>query len=201
MNNRDIQVSMTCPMPGITKEMIDWWFWWHVQENERYQLWVPGEHYKIGYAKKDASYFNSKIQPAFQENIQYPVERIGKQKMPLIIEFVTPESFGFSKDQMEQNDVATIICGHVGIFKGLVSHTEMAHIFFRRDNGLFLVSRFWIGKRLKNPLLRKMILTSETARGMAEHCCVEYRNLANKLPLIYKEWKGENKLILLEDKQ
>ena len=22
-------VSMTCPMPGVTAEMINWWMWWH----------------------------------------------------------------------------------------------------------------------------------------------------------------------------
>lgn len=37
-------VSMICPMPGITAEMIEWWFWWHCQEDLRYQVWFPGEH-------------------------------------------------------------------------------------------------------------------------------------------------------------
>lgn len=50
-------VAMYCPMPGVTKEMIDWWFWWHPQENKRYKLWYPGEHYKNSYGKKDKSYF------------------------------------------------------------------------------------------------------------------------------------------------
>lgn len=31
-------VAMYCPMPGINKEMIDWWFWWHPQNDIRYQL-------------------------------------------------------------------------------------------------------------------------------------------------------------------
>lgn len=188
MGNGDFQVSMICPMPNVTKEMIDWWFWWHPQEDERYQLWFPGEHYKTGYAKKSAAYFESREMPEFQENIQYPVERIGTRKIPLMIDFISPEEFGFSKVLMEKCNVATIVCGHVGACRGLVSHTEMAHIFFQRENGLFLVSRFWIGKRLKNPLLRKRILTFSTAKGMAVHCCVEYRNLADKLPLLYEEW-------------
>ena len=37
-------VSMVCPMPGITREMIDWWFWWHTQDSLRYQVWFPGSH-------------------------------------------------------------------------------------------------------------------------------------------------------------
>ena len=35
-------VAMICPMPGITKEMIDWWFWWHCQDNLRLTDTGPG---------------------------------------------------------------------------------------------------------------------------------------------------------------
>ena len=69
---------------------------------------------------------------------------------------------------------------------GLVNHTEMAHIFKQTEDGLFLISRFWLGATLKNPLLRKEILTDGTAKGMAAHCCVEYRNLAQILPELYR---------------
>lgn len=191
MPNGDWLVSMVCPMPNATKEVVDWWFWWHPQENVRYKLWYPGEHYAVGYSRKDKSYFNQDRVPEFKANTQYPVERIGKMVMPLSIEFVDPEDFGFSKEDMKKSKVATIVCGHVGAMYGLVKHTEMAHVFFEREEGgLFMISRFWIGKRLKNPLLRKVILTGETAKGMAEHCCVEYRNFAERIPALYKEVNG-----------
>ncbi len=182
-------VSMTCPMPAITPEMIEWWFWWHPQADERYQAWFPGEHYGISYAKKDRAYFRQASRPAFRSNTQFPVERIGNMKMPLRIDFVDPEAFGFCKDRMEKNDIPLIVCGHVGAFRGLIRHTEMAHIFKETEDGLLLISRFWIGKTLKNPLLRKLILTEETAGAMAEHCCLEYRNLAEILPALYAEEK------------
>ena len=180
-------VSMVCPMPGITKEMIDWWFWWHAQDDLRYQIWFPGSHSGNGYARKDRTYFNQKTQPAFQPNSQFPVEEIGGSKMPLRIDFVTPEQFGFSREAMEQGNIATIVCGHVGAFRGLIPHTEMAHIFRQAEDGLFMCSRFWLGKTM-NPLLRKLIMTENMARGMAEHCCVEYRNLAEILPGLYQTY-------------
>ena len=107
--------------------------------------------------------------------------------MPLRIDFVTPEQFGFSPEIMQDNHVATVVCGHVGAFRGLIYHTEMSHIYFEREDGLFMVGRFWIGRLLKNGLLRKALLTEDTAKGMATHCCIEYRNLANKLPMLYRE--------------
>ena len=36
---------------------------------------------------------------------------------------------------------------------------------------------------------RKLIITDNMARGMAEHCCIEYRNLCEILPMLYDEYK------------
>lgn len=180
-------VSMVCPMPGISKEMIDWWFWWHCQENLRYQVWYPGNHISIKYHKKDLAYFERPTMPDFQPNSQCLLEKIGGTTMPLRLDFVTPEQFGFTKEAMVRGNVATIVCGHVSAFNGLVPHTEMAHIYKQSDGGLFLISRFWLGKTM-HPLLRKLIMTKDMARGMAEHCCIEYRNLTQILPELYKEY-------------
>lgn len=181
-------VCMYCPMPGITPEMIQWWFWWHPQADERYQVWFPGEHYGISFDRKDRDYFAQTAVPAFQPNTHYPTERIGSVRMPLRIDFVSAEDFGFSPRLMAEHQIPLIVCGHVSAFRGLIPHTEMAHVFKQTGDGLYMFSRFWIGKTLKNPLLRKTILTEETARGMAEHCCVEYRNLARILPVLYDRY-------------
>lgn len=181
-------VSMTCPMPRVTVEMIQWWFWWHPQDNLRYQVWFPGAHISIRYPQKDRSFFEQAHVPEFRPNTQCPVERIGGMKMPLRIDFVTPEEFGFSREIMQENHIPQIVCGHVGAFNNLVKHTEMAHIFKQTEDGLLLISRFWLGTAIKNPLLREMIITEDMARGMAEHCCVEYRNLHEILPMLYAEY-------------
>lgn len=181
-------VSMVCPMPNVDEEMINWWFWWHPQASERYKVWFPGEHFAVGYSKKDREYFSQKTLPKFKSNTQYPFEKIGKIIMPLAIKFVSPKEFGFSENLLEENNIATVVCGHVGALKGLVMHTEMAHIFKKTDKGLVLISRFWIGQTLKNPILRKLILNEKTARSMAEHCCVEYRRLAQLLPGLYETY-------------
>jgi hypothetical protein len=182
-------VAMTCPMPGVTVEMIQWWFWWHPQKDERYQAWFPGEHYAISYAKKDRAYFEKAKMPEFQPNSQFPVERIAGMKMPLRIDFMDPEDFGFDKKIMEENGFPLIVCGHVGAYKGFIYHTEMAHMFRQEKDGLFLVSRFWIGQLAKGKLLRKVILSDAAAKGMAEHCYQEYRNLAAMLPELYEKRK------------
>lgn len=189
MNDGTYLVAMVCPMPNITVEMIEWWFWWHTQDSLRYQVWYPGDHISIKYHKKDRAFFEQPGVPAFVPNTQCPVERIGGMKMPLRIDFVTPEEFGFSRQLMQENHIPKIVCGHVGAFNNLVKHTEMAHIFKHTADGLFMISRFWLGNTMKSPLLRKLIITEDMARGMAEHCCIEYRNLCEILPVLYEEYK------------
>lgn len=189
MDDGTYLVSMVCPMPHITVDMIEWWFWWHTQDNLRYQVWYPGAHISIKYHRKDRAFFEQQAVPDFVPNTQCPVERIGGMKMPLRIDFVTPEQFGFSRQLMEENNISKIVCGHVGAFNNLVKHTEMAHIFKQTEDGLFMISRFWLGNTMKSSLLRKLIITDDMARGMAEHCCIEYRNLCEILPMLYKEYR------------
>lgn len=186
--NGDWLVAMTCPMPDVTPEMVDWWFWWHAQKSERYRLWFPGEHYAVSYAKKDRPYFTAPAQPPFRANTHFPVEKIGALVLPLRIDFVSPEDFGFSRQAMDENGIARIVCGHVGAMYGLVRHTEMAHILKQDGDGYVLISRFWLGKTLKNPVIRKAMLTAKTAKGMAAHCCLEYRRLAQILPVLYEQY-------------
>ena len=186
-------VSMVCPMPEITREMIDWWFWWHCQEDLRYQVWYPGDHISINYHKKDRAYFERPTRPDFRPNSQCPVEKIGGTTMPLRLDFVTPEQFGFTRETLEKGNIATVVCGHVSAFNGLVPHTEMAHIYKQTEDGLFMISRFWLGKTM-NPLLRKFIMTPKMAHGMAEHCCIEYRNLVQILPGLYQKYGEEQKI-------
>lgn len=71
----------------------------------------------------------------------------------------------------------------MGAFNGLIWHTEMAHIFRQTNDGLFLTSRFWLGRTM-NPILRKLMINDAMAFDMAEHCAIEYRNLAEIVPTL-----------------
>lgn len=191
MDDGSYLVSICVAMPNVTKEMIQWWFWWHASDSKRYQAWYPNEHIGISYHKKDKAYFESETVPPFQQNTQYPIERIGKLVAPLSIEFISPEDFGFSSEYIKNAEY--IVCGHVGAFKGLIKNTEMTHIYFKTNEGLMSVSRFWLGKTVSSKFLKKLLVTEKQAKGMAEHCYIEYSNFVNKIPLMYAEWLSENK--------
>lgn len=192
-------VAMVSQMPNVTKEMIDWWFWWHSQDALRYQMWFPGSHIDISFGKKDENYFKQPFN-GFKPNTQYPNEIIGTIKGKLSIDFVYPTDFGFSQQAINESNVETFVCGHVGLGNAKIQHTEMCHIFFKNENGLTIVSRFWMGsnlsmkpsfgnKILNSKAIKSKIFTAQRAKDMAEHCCMEYRNLSTFLPELYSKFK------------
>ena len=67
-------------------------------------------------------------------------------------------------------------------WQGGLSCTRRWRIFFSSERtGSLWSSRFWLGERLPR-LLRKKMITEDTARGMCEHRLVEYRSLEVRLP-------------------
>lgn len=185
---------MICPMPGITDEMINWWMWWHPYNSKRYQAWFPGAHISIRYSKKYASYYEQEYMPAFRPNVNYPKETIGGMTMNCKISFQYPRDMGIDEELMKEKGFGTIVCGHVGI-KSLFSHTEMIHFYKKTKDGLILISRFWLGELIKNKYLKKQFITEKTSYGMAEHCCIEYRRLAEVLPKLYETYGKENEFV------
>ena len=117
----------------------------------------------------------------------------------LTIEFIYPRDFGFSEKAISDSKVETIVCGHVGLVSPKILHTEMRPFVFQTENGLEIVSRFWLGNKLsmqppllnkvlENHLVKSKIFNSQRAKDMAEHCCMEYRNLATFLPELYNKF-------------
>ena len=46
-------VATKVEMPGVTPEMIEWWFMWHGQQDLRYKIWCPTHHYAAHVLEKD----------------------------------------------------------------------------------------------------------------------------------------------------
>lgn len=40
-------VAVRKHIPEVTKDMLDWWLWWHAQEPLRYRIWYPEAHFGI----------------------------------------------------------------------------------------------------------------------------------------------------------
>ena len=92
--NKEMLVTCITEMPEVTPRMIDWWFGWHLNESERYQLWHPKAHISAS-LKEDNSHFETDKEKYLNMD-SYISEYIGNELNDLCISFVEPKQFGFS---------------------------------------------------------------------------------------------------------
>lgn len=192
LDDRTGFVAARTDMPGVTKDMVQWWFWWHTVKDIRYKIWCPGAHYAIGAEDMDRMTDDSlSPEERYLYNTNYPVEDVGFGKAPLAIEFVEPETFGLDPSTFEENGVEMAICGIVSLKLNnvYIDHTYMCHLFRKKGDGLELRSRFWLGKAFRRPIMG-VVITENTALDMMLHCTQEFNHLAGFLPEIYAEFSG-----------
>jgi hypothetical protein len=187
-------VAVLTKMPGVTAEMLDWWFDWHPRDPLRYRVWFPQDHFDIS------------IEPAtrpgakpFYNTIHHPVEDVGLGRDRIRIEFLDPVEFGFPAGSVPSEGCATIVCGYAGEDARRVRHTKMCHFARETEEGIELRSRFWIGERIElyaavgrpiNPLLNTTLVRSKAVpaaapAALARHCAQEYTNLGALLPELW----------------
>ena len=189
-------VAVRTPMPGVTPEMVDWWFDWHPRDPLRYRIWHPAAH-RSNRVEQPAT-VGAK---AHWGTVHHPVEDVGTGVVHARIAFCAPIALGFSTDALDDPRVGTVVCGLVGDDRLHVRHSVMAHVWLRDGDGLVLRSRFWlgavlrpdlpgalgaVGARLVNrPLVRRRALPDGLPRQLALHCAEEYANLAEILPELH----------------
>ncbi|MEO0337867.1 MAG: hypothetical protein AAF242_01505 [Bacteroidota bacterium] len=191
------------PMPKVSIEMIDWWFWWHAKTSVRYQIWYPQMHYSIsadfqGHYDDDSKSYRERLHLS-----QHTVEEdIGTGKEKILIDFLSPKDFGFDPVLLDNEQDLTIICAGVGDLEKRVWHTKMCHQVRKMEVGVEMRSRFWLAQKvermdrflekpinflLNQPLIKKKLLPKKLGKYMFHHCTQEYNNLNEILPEIYEK--------------
>ena len=188
-------------MPGVTTEMIDWWFNWHPLEGLRYAIWCPVAHSGIS-AKTPEAHLDSSGTPLHTRNIgrvHYPIEGFDLKGAQLIeIAFYSPEIFGISKEQLEASSMSTFEIATCTSVKPRTPINIFFHAIREVDGGIEYRSRYWLkytvkdGKPCKSgsPFPTKSQLYY-MARCNCIHSLTEYNNLASILPQIYDEMGGK----------
>ncbi len=195
-------VAVRTAMPGVSGEMVDWWFDWHPDDPARYRIWHPRAHYSNSVQRPAA--------PGAKRHwgtIHHPVEDVGTGVVHARIAFVAPTELGFSTDALDDPHAATIVCGFAGDDRRRLRHTPMAHVFLREGDGVVLRSRFWLGAAIRpyvpEPLagaagwalnrraVRERSLPKRLPEALARHCAEEYANLGALLPELYARFAGQ----------
>jgi hypothetical protein len=190
-------VSGLTEMPGVTAEMIAWWFAWHGLEDLRYMIWDPDDHHGVHVKPEDLEHRLDYTLSLTERNwgtTDVVTEDVGGGDIVLNISFMSPADFGYDMDLFQKENVEIAVCANVSaVAFGGQPLVAMSHVGRTMPGGLELRSRFWIGWAItdKQPVrVGQGIPAAEfagLAQGLVYHCPKEYYNLAAILPGVFKE--------------
>jgi hypothetical protein len=187
-------------MPGVTPEMLDWWFNWHPLEGLRYAIWCPVAHTDIS-AKTPARHLDSSGIPLKERNydlIHYPVEGFDLDSaMQITIEFFSPQNFGLDMKMFKEPEISSAYLANCILAPlGNLPFNVFFHAIRKVKDGVEYRSRYWIGQTMtaSGPVrvaLPPDLPIMDMARNNCLHSLTEYNNLASFLPQLYKEMGGK----------
>lgn len=177
-------------MPGVTSEMLDWWFPWHsVGSDLRYKIWDPEDHY---FARADrCDYVCDPSVPVNQKTWgvnHYIIEDGGPGPEFLKLCFKSPADFGYDVSLIGTDACLSMVCA---IGEGTCA-AAMTHVWVPYRDGVLFRSRFWIGYALVDGAFVKGLpegasVPVEVPRGLFAHNIKEFSNLAAILPELWAE--------------
>ena len=199
-------VSVLHPMPGVTPEMVRWWFAWLELEHLRYKLWFPRDHYGVFISDEDRAVLTDPAVP-LERKVRNPApkkivrESIGAGSADIYIDFMAPEDQGFDMQRFHAPNVATTVGANVQVKEEGAgpdapgSPIAMLHFIREIPGGIEFRTRFWMGYQIvdKKPVLLLQpgqSVPEAVPAGLFEHCISEYANLRVILPEIYREQGG-----------
>jgi hypothetical protein len=188
-------VAMKTEMPGVTSEMINWWFFWHGLESLRYKIWDRDDHYAVHVLEKDLPRRLDMRLTTRERNwgtTDVVDEDIGTGSVLLYISFMSPEDYGYDMDQFRAPNVLTAVSANLGLMEPRTPLATFSHVAREIPGGLELRSRFWLGWHItdRKPVRVADSVPFELVKGLAHHCPKEYANLAAILPKVYEENVG-----------
>jgi hypothetical protein len=191
--------------PGVTAEMVDWWFAWHPLEDLRYRIWYPPQHGGIMLSPEGRKRLLDSSIPLAERNwgvVHHVTENCDCGMENIDINFLSPQDFGFDMRRWKKPNVATFAGGFgwaVSVNKNDESITApalMCHIFRETPQGLEHRTRFWMGDRMscgkpECTLPPGIAVPAVAIQGLARHNVKEFTRFKDFLPRIYSEFGGK----------
>ena len=199
LDNGMMYVAALTDMPGVTGEMIDWWFAWH-DTDKAYTLWHPRDHIEAKWKHPVNRALPWREQ--YIGNTSEIIEYIGSTLEHLNVNFQNPERY-FDVARFEQAGIATAVCARGGPRLEKIWSAHLIHLMRKTDRGVEMRSRFWLGDvdaspkgligKLLTPclntrMMRQRMLPDGMGRDLMLHCAEEMHHLAIILPELYRRF-------------
>jgi hypothetical protein len=199
--NGQVFVAVLTKMPGVTSEMIDWWFGWHWMESQRYKLWHPRAHLSNRAERMVGDDPALSDREKYLGNPNYVTEYVGGDLLDIVITWAEPSSL-LDVSRFQASGVGTAICGTVSHPSWPLGFGLIIHQIRETEDGCEMRSRFWLGKLelqgvpaagLLNKVagsrfVAKRAFSLAQGRDMVVHCAVEMNHLASFLPDLYADY-------------
>lgn len=188
-------------MPGVTTEMIDWWFNWHPLVGLRYAIWCPVAHQSISALTPEAHLDESGVDLHDRNigKVHFPVEGFNlKGAQKLAIAFKSARQMGLDETLLKKNSMSTFAAATVTHVWPPMPINIIFHAIREVEGGIEYRSRYWLtytmnskGKIVRSgyPLPRPLVLAM--TRNNCIHSLMEYNHLASILPSLYREMDGK----------
>ena len=202
LHNGQVFVAVLTPMPGVTGQMVDWWFGWHGGESQRYKLWHPRAHASVKNRDDLSDRVDLSDREKYVGNVSYVKEYIGYDFLPISIAFNSPADNHLDDSRFAEAGVSTAICARAGFTNKPINFSRLIHLIRNTENGCEMRSRFWLGdlalrNMAENSLLNRTLRSTSIARragslslgrDLLVHCAMEMRHLASFLPALYQDY-------------
>lgn len=181
-------------MPGVTAEMLEWWFAWHSIEDSRYKIWNPEGHY---YARtqdmKKAMAHNVPMRERTWGISRDVKADMGNGPEELVIEFKMPSEMGYDEDLIGTAACSTLMCANIHSPEaGKGMPMVMTLVAREVEGGLEVRNRIWMGYQLLWGMPMKQIAKGDAVeegrvKGLFLQNVKKYNRLAAILPSVYEE--------------
>lgn len=199
--NGQVFVSVLTRMPGVTSEMIDWWFGWHPMESQRYKLWHPRAHLLNRAEKMIGDDPGLSDREKYLHNPNYVTEYVGGDVLDITITFSEASDF-LDTSRFEAAGIGTAICGVVSPQNWPLVFGLLIHLIRETPDGCEMRSRFWLGRievrgvpaagilsRIAGSrFVAKRAVPIGQGRDLVVHCGMEMNHLASFLPDLYADY-------------
>ena len=201
LENGQLFIATHTYMPGVTGEMIDWWFGWHYMEDERYKIWHPSSHVGNGAAKMIGDDLNLSDRDKYIGNTHYSTEYLGDSKQKINIAYIEPSTY-LDIARFEKAGVSTAPTATISFRGTPLEFAKIIHLVRATENGSEMRVRIWIGSpRLtflseNNPInkimgskyINRSAIGAKMARQTHVSSAMEMNHLASFLPQLYADY-------------
>ncbi|MCD8117000.1 MAG: hypothetical protein LUE21_07795 [Oscillospiraceae bacterium] len=191
-------------MPGVSVDMIDWWYCWHFVGpnpnlvdrqkcgNLRYKIWNPEEHIDTGFDddfSRDLMLSDLPYRMRRYGQKNFIIERIaGKDSDVMHLHAICedPINFGFDEKLVNMPENGTLVCGRT-VTRSVLNIYQFRPCY----NGVEMRIRSYTGwKFIGNGLFERDPEANASAKMLianGTHALTEYPHLAYFLPKFYAE--------------